>query len=70
VLFNATSDPFSAHVGIWMATDEILHLCHEVGRPAAWSLATFAARPRYATLIGFKRLTASTTRKGHGDTRL
>lgn len=61
VLFNATDDPFGAHVGLWMAPDEILHLCGELGRPAVWPLAAFAARPRYATLIGFKRVTALAT---------
>ncbi len=27
-----------------------------VGRPTAWSLDAFKQRPRYATLIGFKRV--------------
>jgi hypothetical protein len=58
VLFNATSDPFGAHVGVWMAPDEIFHLCKEIGTPALWPFAAFASRPRYATLIGFKRVTS------------
>ena len=56
VLFNFTDCPFGAHVGVWMAPDEIFHLCEEVGRPATWPLAAFSARSRYATLIGFKRV--------------
>jgi hypothetical protein len=57
VLFNGSADPYGAHVGLWMAPDEILHLCREVGFPAVWSLAEFARRPRYATTVGFKRVT-------------
>jgi hypothetical protein len=41
-----------------MAPGEILHLCHEIGVPVIWPPAMFAARPRYATLIGLKRVTA------------
>lgn len=57
-LFNTTAEPFGAHIGIWMAPNEILHLCAEVGSPAIWPLDAFAARPRYAILIGFKRAIA------------
>jgi hypothetical protein len=55
VLFNRKNDPSGAHIGVWMAPDEVLHLSREVGVPAVWNLAEFAARPRYATRIGFKR---------------
>ncbi|HTW11086.1 MAG TPA: hypothetical protein VME46_26535 [Acidimicrobiales bacterium] len=55
-LFNATNDPFGAHVGLWMGRSTLLHLCREVGRPTAWSFGAFKQRPRYATLIGFKRV--------------
>jgi hypothetical protein len=41
-----------------MAPDEVLHLSREVGVPAVWPLCDFAARPRYITLIGFKRVIA------------
>jgi hypothetical protein len=57
VLFNRTTDPYGAHVGLWMGPDEILHLCREVGFPVLWSLGEFAQRPRYATTIGYKRVT-------------
>jgi hypothetical protein len=57
-LYNKTTDPFGAHGAVWMAPGEILHLCHAAGVPVIWSPAMFAARPRYATLIGFKRVTA------------
>lgn len=56
VLFNGAEDPYGAHVGLWMAPDEVLHLSGEVGFPAVWPLAEFARRPRYATIVGFKRV--------------
>jgi hypothetical protein len=56
-LFNPDHNPFGAHLGVWMAPDEILHLCREVGRPAVWSPGDFSRRPRYATIVGFKRVT-------------
>jgi hypothetical protein len=58
VLFNASKDPYGAHVGVWMASDEVLHLSKEVGAPAVWSLGQFACRPRYAMIVGVKRVTA------------
>jgi hypothetical protein len=67
VLYNKTAIPFSAHVALWMAPGEILHLCHEVGVPVIWSPAIFAARPRYATLIGFKRVTARLLHQAPGS---
>lgn len=55
VLLNAKADAYGAHVGLVIATDQVLHLSREVGHPAVWSLADFAVRPRYATLLGGKR---------------
>ena len=55
VLFNRDNTPYGAHIGLWMAPTEVLHLCRQVGRPVAWSLAEFLVHPRYRTLIGFKR---------------
>jgi hypothetical protein len=57
VFFGASPDPYGAHLGVWMAPDEILHLCSEVGVPAVWSMEEFAERPRYKWVIGFKRIT-------------
>jgi hypothetical protein len=58
VLLNATHDPFGAHMGVWMAPDEVFHLNAEIAMPAVWTFDAFASRPRYAALIGFKRVTA------------
>ena len=56
VLFNENKVAFGAHVALVMADDELLHLCHEVGRPAVWSWSDFRSRPRYGTFIGAKRV--------------
>ncbi|MFF9017179.1 hydrolase [Streptomyces sp. NPDC014870] len=58
LLFNATADPYGAHVGIAAGPDEVLHLSAEVGHPVVWKLAEFATRPRYRVLIGAKRVIA------------
>ncbi|MCM2417029.1 hydrolase [Streptomyces sp. RKAG293] len=58
LLFNGTDDPYGAHVGVWTDDDAVLHLCAEVGRPAVWSLADFAARERYRVFIGAKSVTS------------
>jgi hypothetical protein len=58
VLLNTTRDAWGAHVGVWAGEDKVLHLCAEVGHPALWNLAMFAARPSYRELVGFKRVTA------------
>lgn len=60
VLFDGGPVPgrppgYGAHVGVHLGPDRVLHLCREVGRPAVWRYADFAARPRYARLLGFKR---------------
>jgi hypothetical protein len=57
VFFGAGSNPYGAHIGVWMASDEVLHLCKEIGIPSVWPMAEFAKRPRYKTVIGFKRIT-------------
>ena len=69
MLYNKTADPFGAHVAVWMAPGEILHLCHEIGVPVIWPPAMFAARPRYATLIGLKRVTARQVKYANPSSR-
>jgi hypothetical protein len=58
VLFNTSTNPYSAHLGVWMAQNEILHLNKEIGFPAVWSDADFARLPNYETIVGFKRIAA------------
>ncbi|MFD9457838.1 hydrolase [Streptomyces sp. NPDC059985] len=55
LFFSAGTDPYGAHVGVWAGADKVLHLSSEVGRPALWSLADFAAHERYRVLLGAKR---------------
>lgn len=47
---------YAAHVGVHLGPDRVLHLCREVGVPVVWTYADFAARPRYARLLGIKRV--------------
>jgi hypothetical protein len=54
VFFNFSRESYGAHIGVYMAPNEILHLSQEIGRPAVWSFDEFATRPRYATIVGFK----------------
>lgn len=69
VLFNATDDSFGAHLGVWMAPDEVLHLCKEVGIPTVWSIAEFTKRPRYRKIVGFKRIVKNPLREQVVDAR-
>lgn len=46
---------YGAHVGVHLGPDQVLHLCREVGRPVVWRYPDFAARARYARLLGAKR---------------
>ena len=55
VLFHDREQAWGAHVGVVCSDTEVVHLCKEVGRPVVWTFAQFAATPRYANLIGFKR---------------
>lgn len=55
VLFHDRAQAFGAHVGVVVSATEVAHLSKEVGRPAVWTFAQFAATPRFAQLIGFKR---------------
>ncbi|MEU6810164.1 hydrolase [Streptomyces sp. NPDC046831] len=68
LLFNATDDAYGAHVGVWVDEDAVLHLSREVGRPAVWRTADFAARERYRVLVGVKRVLAARVPGAHGRT--
>lgn len=65
VLFDAgpngdRPEGYGAHVGVHLGPDAVLHLCREVGRPAVWCYADFAARTRYARFLGIKRVRGTT----------
>lgn len=57
VLFNESNRAWGAHVGVALGPDEVLHLSKSVGRPEAWTLAEFEARPAYRVRVGIKRPT-------------
>lgn len=56
VLFNSSSEPYGAHIGIYMAPNEVLHLCQEVGWPTVWTFEDFSKRLRYSTVVGIKKV--------------
>ena len=56
VLYNPTTEPWGAHVGL-VVEEGVAHLCREVGTPVIWPAHEFAARPEYSVRIGFKRPT-------------
>lgn len=55
VLLHDREQAWGAHVGVVCGENEVVHLSKEVGRPAVWTFEQFAATPRFANLIGFKR---------------
>jgi cell wall-associated NlpC family hydrolase len=59
LFYNRTDDPFGAHIAVYLAPGQILHLCKEVGVPAIWSEADFAARPNYQVFVGARRVTGA-----------
>ena len=56
LLFAAEPVAYAAHLGVYVGDGRVLHLCKEVGEPTVWPLAEFAARDRYQTLVGIKRV--------------
>ncbi|GAA5159235.1 hypothetical protein GCM10023321_40090 [Pseudonocardia eucalypti] len=54
-LFNRSAEAYGAHVGVWLAEGQILHLCRAVGRPVVWAPDDFAREPWYRALVGAKR---------------
>nr|WP_246102556.1 cell wall hydrolase [Streptomyces piniterrae] len=60
---------YGAHVGVHLGPDRVLHLCREIGRPAVWTYADFAARPRYARFLGAKRAVGKGGDGGSGAVR-
>jgi hypothetical protein len=56
MLFAAEPVAYAAHVGVYVGEGLVLHLCKEVGEPVVWPLREFAARDRYRTLVGIKRV--------------
>ncbi len=55
LLFNRRGDAWGAHVAVYLRGGRAIHLAKHIGKPAIWTLAQFAACPRYASFIGAKR---------------
>jgi len=56
VLFNKTKNAYSAHVGVYLGNDKIIHLSKEVGYPTVWDFRDFKKRENYKIFIGAKRV--------------
>ena len=56
LLFNRTSDPWGAHIAVFMGNDEAIHLARKVGVPVIWPVSHFLLQPEYSCLIGAKRI--------------
>jgi len=59
VLFNRTSDPHGAHVGVYLGEGRVIHLSKRVGKPAIWPLERFARESGYEVFLGAKRVLRS-----------
>ncbi|MGN6206413.1 hydrolase [Humibacter sp.] len=55
VLFSTNGAAWGAHVAVAFGPS-LLHLCAEEGRPALWMWEDFAARSRYAAVVGVVRV--------------
>ena len=55
VLFSTNGAAWGAHVAVVFGSG-LLHLCAEEGRPMLWTWEDFAARSRYATVVGAVRV--------------
>lgn len=58
VLVHHKSDPWGAHVGVYLGNGLVLHLSQRIGAPAIEPLRSLTQRAEYCCLIGFKRILA------------
>jgi len=56
LLFHDRPDAYGAHVAVYLARGEAIHLARHEGRPAIWPLDRFPQEPRYRVFIGAKRV--------------
>jgi cell wall-associated NlpC family hydrolase len=56
LFFNIDSDPYGAHIGIYIGSNKVVHLSEEVGYTTVWDLDEFKKRERYKCFLGAKRL--------------
>lgn len=56
LLFSKDSDPYGAHVGVYIGKNKVIHLSQEIGYPTIWDLEDFKKRDRYSVLLGGKRV--------------
>ena len=56
LLFNRTSNPWGAHVALYLGEGKAIHLSKNETRPVIWSFPRFQTLPEYQAFIGAKRL--------------
>jgi cell wall-associated NlpC family hydrolase len=56
LFFNKDSNPYGAHLGLYLGANKAIHLSKEVGYPAIWDLEEFGKRDQYSFLLGGKRM--------------
>lgn len=62
LLWNKTSDPYGAHVGVYLGNGHVIHLSKENGHPVIETLAQFPQNPLYRVFIGAKRVRPDNSR--------
>lgn len=56
LIWNHTSQPWGAHMGVYVGEGSAIHLCKEIGLPVIWKLERFLEEKQYAVFIGAKRV--------------
>ena len=55
LFWNQTSEPWGAHIGVYLGDGYAVHLARDVGIPVIWPLGEFERHPRYRVFLGAKR---------------
>ena len=56
LLFNRTSNPWGAHVALYLGDGKAIHLSKKESKAVIWPFAQFQMLPEYRIFIGAKRL--------------
>lgn len=56
LLFNWTSNPWGAHIALYLDEGKAIHLSRKESTPVIWSFPQFQMLPEYRVFIGAKRL--------------
>ena len=56
LFWNRTSEPWGAHIGVYLGDGHAVHLARGVGIPVIWPLAEFGQLEKYRVFLGAKRV--------------